>query len=454
MCADSSETVAFREFHRLWNGLKGRIFVCTWDGAALARPTVSRCSGGASAIWRRADYLPDGRGNVAAVVTSESVQVEQVTYDWRGMPFNHPRGDADGDGDVDNDDFPPSLLLSSSGCDIRHDVNLDGTCDAADRTIATNTSAGGYGVLSFQENGNRFGFQMLQQARSVSLVLYFPIGCGTYDVGLGRGYSPFRAAQPEESIPRVPLKPDSVDAPPPPFGPADLIPTCEDVGGCEAVISCLTDAMYRRRIYTPGLPSRTRPGIYPYNPGGWNECETAFLKAGLACCKEGGDETECIRAASKAYADCRGFPQGPAPIPAETPGGLPPIPDGPFPTDIVKPEWFDPAKWEHWDWMMKWKGCAKDAENGSGWQSNEWQCQDLVNCLFGERDPKKTSMIVIHCCYGETDPAMRGRCIMEYAIGLEIYDLLSNTLQPKEFPLARSITTSPRVCSGCGPSGH
>ena len=61
--------------------------------------------------------------------------VEWVKYSSYGVPFGLPKGDQDSDGDLDSTDVT-AIQGWGGGWDARADLNLDGTIDSTDGTLA------------------------------------------------------------------------------------------------------------------------------------------------------------------------------------------------------------------------------------------------------------------------------------------------------------------------------
>ncbi|MCH8342427.1 MAG: RHS repeat-associated core domain-containing protein [Planctomycetes bacterium] len=110
-------------------------------------------------LEERIYYCHNWRGDVVALIDDTADQVEQVRYSSYGVPFGLPKGDTDGDGDLDTTDVNQiRTWVNSAQYDVRGDLDLDGDVDGTDHTNATNASPVtlGWGVLS--DVGNRKGY--------------------------------------------------------------------------------------------------------------------------------------------------------------------------------------------------------------------------------------------------------------------------------------------------------
>ncbi|MBL1433951.1 hypothetical protein COB87_000010 [Candidatus Wolfebacteria bacterium] len=122
-------------------------------------------------------YVQNWRDDVVAIIDNDGSQIEMARYSAYGVAFGIPAGDLDSAADDDladganaPEDWAEISALqgtthTQSGYDIRADINLDGTIDATDHTLASSSPHRGltlgYGVLS-NVGGNNRGFQGLK----------------------------------------------------------------------------------------------------------------------------------------------------------------------------------------------------------------------------------------------------------------------------------------------------
>ncbi|MCP3996160.1 MAG: hypothetical protein GY722_14035, partial [bacterium] len=114
---------------------------------------------GNGTLDERIFYCQNWRHDVVAVVDSSGGQLEMVRYSAYGLPFGLPGGDADSDGDCDDGDTVDTDQIqtwTTSGYDVRGDLDLDGDVGADDKAAASaspfSSTTLGLGRLSHIDN--------------------------------------------------------------------------------------------------------------------------------------------------------------------------------------------------------------------------------------------------------------------------------------------------------------
>lgn len=110
----------------------------------------------------RVYYCQNWRGDVVAIVGSAGQQIEQIRYSPYGVPFGLPAGDANGDGAANVTDATQIGIWSSTGYDVRGDLDLDGDVDSGDLAAFNSGPSGeslgrGSPTRSDVENHRTFG---------------------------------------------------------------------------------------------------------------------------------------------------------------------------------------------------------------------------------------------------------------------------------------------------------
>jgi hypothetical protein len=104
-----------------------------------------------SSLEERVYYCQNWRADVVALIDTAGLW-EWAKYSAYGVPFGLPGGDTDSDGDCDAADITQlDTWIASGPYDVRGDIDLNGTVDAADKTAITGGYQGltaGRGVLT------------------------------------------------------------------------------------------------------------------------------------------------------------------------------------------------------------------------------------------------------------------------------------------------------------------
>lgn len=107
-------------------------------------------------------YCQNWRNDVSANITSGGLIVEWAKYSSYGIPFGLPGGDTDSDGDCDSTDITQiQTWIDAPAYDVRGDINLDGSVNATDKSLAISNYQGttsGWNVLSAAAVANRIGY--------------------------------------------------------------------------------------------------------------------------------------------------------------------------------------------------------------------------------------------------------------------------------------------------------
>ena len=128
-------------------------------------------SGWASAadgtLEERRYYCQNWRADVSAIITSGGLIVEWAKYTAYGIPFGLPGGDTDSDGDCDSTDITQiQTWIDAPAYDVRGDINLDGSVNATDKSLAISNYQGttsGWNVLSAAVVASRIGYAGYQK---------------------------------------------------------------------------------------------------------------------------------------------------------------------------------------------------------------------------------------------------------------------------------------------------
>ena len=103
----------------------------------------------------------------SALITSGGLIVEWAKYSAYGIPFGLPGGDTDSDGDCDATDITQiQTWIDAPAYDVRGDINLDGSVNATDKSLAISNYQGttsGWKVLSAASVANRIGYAGYQK---------------------------------------------------------------------------------------------------------------------------------------------------------------------------------------------------------------------------------------------------------------------------------------------------
>ncbi len=141
-----------------------------YSGLATTPSTWASAAGNATRD-ERMYYASDYRGNVIALVQSDSTIAEQYRYSSSGVPFGLPAGSIKGDGKVDGgtsgaDYLIVNNLITHTLYEQRADLNLDGVVDSGDLAIvvAKNGLGTGKGSLSVAGVRNWKAFVGYEQA--------------------------------------------------------------------------------------------------------------------------------------------------------------------------------------------------------------------------------------------------------------------------------------------------
>ncbi len=112
-------------------------------------------------------YCQNWRADVSAIITSGGLIVEWAKYSSYGIPFGLPGGDTDSDGDCDATDITQiQTWIDAPAYDVRGDINLDGSVNATDKSLAISNYQGttsGWNVLSAAVVANRIGYAGYQK---------------------------------------------------------------------------------------------------------------------------------------------------------------------------------------------------------------------------------------------------------------------------------------------------
>ena len=124
-------------------------------------------------LEERRYYCQNWRADVSAIITSGGLIVEWAKYSSYGIPFGLPGGDTDSDGDCDATDITQiQTWIDAPAYDVRGDINLDGSVNATDKSLAINNYQGttsGWNVLSAAVVANRIGYAGYQQDINLDL---------------------------------------------------------------------------------------------------------------------------------------------------------------------------------------------------------------------------------------------------------------------------------------------
>ncbi len=103
----------------------------------------------------------------SAIITSGGLIVEWAKYSSYGIPFGLPGGDTDSDGDCDSTDITQiQTWIDAPAYDVRGDINLDGSVNATDKSLAISNYQGttsGWNVLSAAVVANLIGYAGYQK---------------------------------------------------------------------------------------------------------------------------------------------------------------------------------------------------------------------------------------------------------------------------------------------------
>jgi RHS repeat-associated protein len=149
-------------------------------------------------LEERTFYCQNWRADVVALISSSGQQVQQVRYGEYGEAFGLPRGDADGDRDVDNGDTVDTDQIQtwiSGGAgayDVRGDLDLDGDVDVNDKAAAGSMAGTvlGWGAMSLtvgsSGGGNRKGYAGYENDGVLADSQFYHVRNRVYHAGLGR----------------------------------------------------------------------------------------------------------------------------------------------------------------------------------------------------------------------------------------------------------------------------
>ncbi len=155
------------------------------------------------ALEKRA-YLPQNwRADVVNVVQSTGLLIQSLRYSSYGVPIGLPSGDTDSDGDCDSTDTSQiQTWINAAAYDVRRDLNLDGSVNATDKTIANTYFVGetlGYGsafVSTFNGSKGYGGYELtsLNQwiAQRRTLLSDLGIWARRDPLGFAGGYNPYQ----------------------------------------------------------------------------------------------------------------------------------------------------------------------------------------------------------------------------------------------------------------------
>ena len=105
--------------------------------------------------------------------TSGGLIVEWDKYSACDIPFGLPGGDTDSDGDCDSTDITQiQTWIDAPAYDVRGDINLDGSVNATDKSLAISNYQGttsGWNVLSASVVANRIGYAGYQNDINLDL---------------------------------------------------------------------------------------------------------------------------------------------------------------------------------------------------------------------------------------------------------------------------------------------
>ncbi len=109
-------------------------------------------------LEERIYYCQNWRGDVSVLIEDDGDMVEWVKYSSYGVPFGLPLGDVDSDGDLQMNDVLAIQFWGGNPYDVRADLNLDGTIDSTDGTLASNARPITLGWGNLSDRGNRKGY--------------------------------------------------------------------------------------------------------------------------------------------------------------------------------------------------------------------------------------------------------------------------------------------------------
>jgi RHS repeat-associated protein len=127
-------------------------------------------------LEERLYYCQNWRADVSVIVTSNGTMKEWVKYSAYGIPFGLPGGDANSDGTTDTaDQTQVQSWINNSNYDVRGDIDLNGTVDAADKSTIRNDFVGivmGRGILSSTVVSNRKGLTAYEASVSAATLYH------------------------------------------------------------------------------------------------------------------------------------------------------------------------------------------------------------------------------------------------------------------------------------------
>lgn len=158
----SSDTSPKEEFvpHAAGNGGYGTASYIDLVACREKDANTSWTSASDGTLEERVYYCQNWRADVIAILSSGGILIEQARYSAYGIATCLPGGDTESDGDCDSADVAQiQAWITAVAYDVRGDLNLDGTLDTSDKSLALTApyagSLGGRSVISAIAHSSR-----------------------------------------------------------------------------------------------------------------------------------------------------------------------------------------------------------------------------------------------------------------------------------------------------------